>query len=174
MPADEFANSRNEISLAGSLLPHYGELLRYFRGSVRDAHEAEDLVQGVFERVLSLVRSGQRVDHMRGLLYQTARNLLIDRHRFERVRHHVGDEGLHGVEAPTHDQPEACYAGSQQVRLLVSAIESLPPRCREAFVRHKIDGLPHAAVAAEMQISVNMVERHVMLALATCRKALSR
>lgn len=174
MPADEFAPSRHEGSPGGTLLPHYDELLRYFRSNVRDTYEAEDLVQGVFERVLSLLRSGQRIEHMRGLLYRTARNVLIDRHRYERVRNHVGDDELHALAAPAHSEPEACYAGSQQVRLLVAAIEGLPPRCREAFVRHKIDGLSHAAVASEMQISVNMVERHVMLAVATCRKALSR
>ena len=152
---------------------YYNELLNFFTHAVRDGHEAQDLVQNAFERLLSAQHAGQRTDNPRAMLYQIARNLLVDRHRHLRVRQHDGDEVLQQQAAVSSCEPDTVLAGMQRLRLLADAIEALPPRCRAAFVRHRIDGLSHADVAAEMGISVNMVERHVMLAVAACRKALA-
>ena len=150
----------------------YGELLRYFVREVKDTHDAQDLVHETYGRVLAKVAAGDRIEDLRGLLYEIARNLLIDRHRQLLVRKHSSDEVLAGMHAPASLEPDACYAGQQRVRLLERAIESLPLRCRQAIVLHKLDGLPQAEVAARMGVSINMVERHIMLALASCRKAL--
>jgi RNA polymerase sigma-70 factor (ECF subfamily) len=150
----------------------YGELLRYFTREVKDAHEAQDLVQEAHGRVLARVAAGEKIEDLRGLLYETARNLLIDRHRQMLVRRHVSDAVLADMRGPACHEPETRYAGRQRVRLLEQTIESLPLRCRQAFVLHKLDGLPQAEVAARMGVSINMVERHIMLAVATCRKAL--
>lgn len=150
----------------------YNEFLRYFTREVKDACEAQDLVQETFSRVLAKVAAGEQVDDVRSLLYKVARHLLIDRHRHSEVRDHVSDEVLTEMAAPVSDEPEARFAGQQRVRLLVRAIESLPNRCREAFVLVHLDGLPQTEVAARMGVSRNMVERHLMLAMAACRKAL--
>ncbi|MFT3803616.1 MAG: sigma-70 family RNA polymerase sigma factor [Burkholderiaceae bacterium] len=150
----------------------YDELLRYLTREVKDSDEAQDLVQETYGRVLARVATGERIEDLRGLLYEIARNLLIDRHRRMRVRKHVSDEALAGMHAPASEEPETRYAGQQRVRLLERTIENLPLRCRQAFVLHKLDGLPQAEVAARMGVSLNMVERHIMLAIAVCRKAL--
>lgn len=152
---------------------YYNELLNFFRHAVRDGHEAQDLVQNTFERLLSAQHAGQHSGNPRAMLYQIARNLLVDRHRHLRVRQHDSDEILQQQAALPSCEPDKVLAGMQRLRLLADAIEALPPRCRAAFVRHRIDGLSHAEVAAEMGISLNMVERHVMLAVAACRKALA-
>ncbi len=150
----------------------YDELLRYFTRAVRDPHEAQDLVQDSFGRVLAKVDRGERIDDLRGLLYEIARNLLIDRHRMRQVRDHVQDAALVDLPGPAADDPAVRYAGQQRLHLLVRTIEALPPRCRQAFVLHKIDGLPQMQIAEQMGVSLNMVERHIMLAVAACRKAL--
>lgn len=150
----------------------YDELLSYLKRELRDIHAAQDLVQETYGRVLVKAAAGERIDDPRALLYEVARNLVIDRHRQMRVRQHSSDETLLDMPAPASDGPETRYAGQQRLRLLVQAIEGLPPRCKEAFVLHRLDGLPQAEVASRMGISLNMVERHMMLALASCRKAL--
>lgn len=124
------------------------------------------------QRVLERGYADGEVGNARALLFEVARNLLIDRHRQLRVRRHESDEVLQDHPAPAGAEPEARYAGQQRVQLLVATIEALPPRCREAFILHKIEGVPQAEVARQMGISLNMVERHIMLAVATCRNAL--
>jgi len=151
---------------------YYSELLRFFVHEIKDVHEAQDLVQQTFERVLERRYAGDQVANVRALLFEVARNLLIDRHRQLQLRRHESDEVLRNHSGPAAAEPEAVYAGHQRVVLLVAAIEALPPRCRKAFILHKIEGRSHVEVAREMGVTLNMVERHVMLAVAACRKAL--
>jgi RNA polymerase sigma factor (sigma-70 family) len=152
---------------------YYLELFNFCNRYVRDRAVAQDIVQEVYARLAAFDRQGARpVVDLRGLLYQIARNLLIDHHRQQIVRAHESDDVLLDMPGPASDNPEAAYAASQRVRLLVAAIEGLPPRCREAFVLHRIEGLPQAEVAQRMGISRNMVERHIMVAVAACRKRL--
>lgn len=157
---------------AGSHLEHFDELLGFFMRSVQDPHEAQDLVQETFARLLGRPPA-DRIENPRALLFEVARNLLIDRHRQRQVRRHESDDLLVGHRAPVSDEPDTVCAARQRLRRVSVAIEQLPPRCREAFVLHKIDGLPQAEVAARMGISRNMVERHVMLGVAACRRALA-
>jgi RNA polymerase sigma-70 factor (ECF subfamily) len=54
----------------------------------------------------------------------------------------------------------------------VAAIDALPPRCRDAFVLHVFEELPHAQIAARMGISVSMVEKHIARGMLSCRAQL--
>lgn len=150
---------------------YYRELLNYFTRQVKDRDGAADIVQEAYARVLGVQQAGQPIREPRALLYRTARNLLIDRQRHQALRAPEDPQALDDMPAPVAQQPEEAYAAQQRVNRLVAAIEGLPPRCREAFVLHKLDGLSHAEVAAQMGISRNMVERHVMLAVLACRKS---
>ncbi|XAH25535.1 sigma-70 family RNA polymerase sigma factor [Xylophilus sp. GW821-FHT01B05] len=149
---------------------YYQELLKYFSRKLRDQHAAADVVQEAYARVLAHQQAGQPVEHARGLLYRTARNILIDQERHDAVRAPETDAVLADMPAPAQSQPEEIYAATQRARQLVAAIEALPPRCREAFMLHRFEGLSHAEVAARMGISRNMVERHIMLAVLACKQ----
>jgi RNA polymerase sigma factor (sigma-70 family) len=153
---------------------YYQELLNYFTRVVKDRDSAADIVQEAYARVLAL-QSGKPVSQPRALLYHTARNLVIDRHRRSETR----GGGLHAIEAvedldtlagPQACEPETAAASAQTVAALLNAIDSLPLRCREAFILHRFDGLPHAEVAARMGISRKMVEQHIKLAMDVCRR----
>ena len=53
-------------------------------------------------------------------------------------------------------------------------IEALPPRCREAFVLNRFEGLSHQEVAERMGISVRTVEMQLRIAMAACWDCLER
>lgn len=149
---------------------YYRELLNYFARQLKDRDGAADVVQEAYARVLGVQQAGQAIREPRALLYRTARNIVIDQQRHQAVSETDGPDALDELPAPSAQQPEQAYAAHQRARQLVDVIEALPPRCREAFVLHKFEGLSHAEVAERMGISRNMVERHVMLAVLACRK----
>jgi len=160
---------------------YYRELLGFLAHKVSDRNVADDLAQESYVRMLTMQRAGEAIADPRALLYRIARNLVVDRHRRRQVRTEVIIEGeeaeLHaaGVPAPEVCEPETAAISAQGVDALLAAIEGLPPRCREAFVLHKFEGLSHAEVAERMGVSRKMVEQHVknaMLACRRCRKAL--
>ncbi|MFT4190910.1 MAG: RNA polymerase sigma factor [Comamonas sp.] len=150
---------------------YYKELIQFFARRTSLAM-AEDLTQEVYVRLAQ--QPGQALprgdEAMRAWVFHIAKNLWIDQQRQDEVRRHESDEVLLEMPAPCAQQPEACYEDRERWRRLAEAIEALPVRCREAFVLHKFEGLSHAEVAERMQISRNMVERHVMLAVTLCRR----
>lgn len=159
---------------------YYQELLNFCSRTVRGREAAVDVVQEAYARVLALQHSGQSVPEPRALLYRTARNLQIDLHRRSEVRGETADPDAEAVAAeldqlaaPRACEPDAVAASTQGVNALLATIDALPLRCREAFILHKFDGLPHAEVAEQMGISRKMVEQHVKLAMDACRRCMA-
>jgi len=152
---------------------YHRELLNFLTRQVNDRDAAADLVQESYVRVLGARASGQAVLDWRALLYRTARNLVIDRHRRSLHRQHDQLDDLHETEqplAPVHLQPDEALASLQAVRAYVRTIESLPPRCREAFALHVFDGWSQTQIATHMGVSVSMVEKHVVRGMLACRQ----
>ncbi len=162
---------------------YYRELLHFLGRSVKDQHTAADLVQESYARVLVAQKNGEDIVDPRALLYRTARNLLIDRHRHDQVRRAAlgetvdtdeDEETLSQLAAPPAFEPEGAVASRQGVQALLTTIGELPVRCRQAFMLHKFEGLSHAEVAEEMGITVKMVEKHIKMGLQACRACLEQ
>lgn len=151
---------------------YHRELLNFLTRQVKDRDTAADMAQESYARVLTAQLGGQAVMDVRALLYRVARNLVIDQHRRAEVRSHDDldtiPEGMHPC-APAHCQPEEVLASQQVIRAYMAAIEALPPRCREAFVLYVFEELGHAQIAERMNISVSMVEKHVVRGMVACK-----
>lgn len=151
----------------------YRELLNFLHRQVNDRDTAADLAQESYARVLAVQHAGRPVLDVRALLYSTARNLVTDQYRRAEVRRHESLDAIDEPDqplAPRHLQPDEVLGSRQAIAAYAHAIDNLPPRCREAFVLHLIDGLPQAEVARRMGISVSMVEKHVVRGMLACRQ----
>ena len=153
---------------------YYQELLNFCSRTLRNRDAAADIVQESYARVLAVQHSGQAVPEPRALLYRTARNLQIDQYRRGEAWHAADAEAstaeIDSLMAPQATEPEQAASSAQGVNALLAAIDALPLRCREAFILHKFDGLPHSEVAERMGISRKMVEQHIKLAMDACRR----
>ena len=156
---------------------YYQELLNFCSRTLRNRDAAADIVQESYARVLAVQHSGQAVPEPRALLYRTARNLQIDQYRRSEVRGEAlqpdaeaSEAELDNLAAPEALEPDAAASSAQGVNALLAAIDALPVRCREGFILHKFDGLPHSEVAERMGISRKMVEQHIKLAMGACRR----
>lgn len=127
---------------------YYDELLKYFARVMQDYDAAADIVQEAYARLLALQQAGQHVTESRALLYRIARNLVIDRYRRGQVQGWTTDNhSLENFPAQRACEPDALVASSQVLQAVLTTIDALPLRCREAFILHRFDGLSHAEVA---------------------------
>jgi RNA polymerase sigma factor (sigma-70 family) len=154
------------------LLSAYEELVSYLRQRLGNRDRAEELAQESMSRVLAL--PPEHVQSPRAFLFRTARNLHIDQIRASQTRRAVHDDEAdpETAEAPVEHEPAHRLEQSRRQQSLQAAIAALPPRCREVFILHKLEGLPQKDVARQLGISLNMVEKHVMRGLLACREAL--
>lgn len=154
---------------------YYRELLNFLSRKVADRSVAADLTQEAYTRIYAAQASGMAVNDGRALLYQTARNLVIDHHRHASVREGVEmpstDDGPDDAAGPVGLEPDKALASQQGVLALVAAIDQLPLRCREAFMLNRFEGLTYPQVALRMGISVKAVEQHIKHALDACERS---
>lgn len=161
------------LTLEASLFrQYYGELLRFLTAKLGCREEAADVVQDTFLRLRGVKDLGV-VAQPRAFLYKTALNLAVDLSRRQRVRSERAAQLDLPEELPcTAPRQDDAVEAKQRVRLLHEAIAELPPKCRQVFLLHKFMDLPHAEIAARLGISKNMVEKHVMKAMAHCRRCI--
>jgi len=147
---------------------HHANLLRFLTIRLGSVADARDCLQIVFARLLE--RSASLADeNLAALLYVCARNIATDELR--RRKHSDAHSGSEAEEAEISDQtpsPDRQAQASQELTLLISLLDELPPKCRTAFVSYKLTGLEYRDVAARMGITESMVRKYVIKAVAYC------
>ena len=162
-------NEKSRAMLIERLFREHNEaLIRFLRGRVASRHEALEVAQEAYVRLLSLDQPGA-VSYLRAFLFKTAANIAIDRRRRHRNYDKVAERQLF-VELAENRTPERQVAAQQTLRLLGSLIEAMPPKCRAAFVMNQIHGLDAAPIAARLGITESMVRKYVVRALLHCRE----
>jgi len=147
---------------------HNEALLRFLRTRVGSHNEALEIAQEAYVRLLSLDQPGA-ISYLRAFLFKTAANIAIDRHR----RHQSYDRATGRqlfTELTETRTPERLVASEQTLRRLGTLIESMPSKCRAAFVMSQIQGLDASTIAAALDITDSMVRKYVVRALLHCRE----
>lgn len=149
---------------------YYKELLRFLGRKLGDAHDAADVAQEAYARVLDR-HANDAIAQPRAFLFRAALNLCTDLHR---SRSRSGAQSF-PLEAEAEDvmcdaplQDERVYR-RQQLKRLEEALHELPAACRRAFLMRQVDGMSHHEIARDLGISTDMVNKHLTRALRHCR-----
>jgi len=141
-----------------------GPRLRNFvRSRVRDAADAEDIVQDVFFELVDSYRLPRPVEEVGAWLFRVARNRITDFFRKKRPipiadLEATDDGGIADIVEllPSADAgPEAAYARGLLLEELDAALAELPREQRDAFVANEIEGRSFRELAAESGESIN-------------------
>lgn len=151
-------------------LVDWHEVFARVRGALRrrgqTEHEAEDLVQEAWLRLVRYEDEQQPVKQPEAFLMRAALNLSIDAHRMSVGRgEHVLLEDV--VLIDTTPSTEAVVLARERMARLTLGVGRLSERTREIFLANRVDGLSYAEIATRYGVSVTTVHQH--LAKATLR-----
>lgn len=150
-----------------------GELKGFLRRWLKSEQDVEDLSQEAFLR-LQGAQPQQLIEQPRSFLFRIARNLLTD--HFRRKRHPqvtLDDPEIAASLSDTAPPPDHVLQSQAWLSRYQRALEDLSPRCRTVFIKCRIEGLPHAQIAAELGVSRKMVEKYMTQALVALRREMS-
>jgi RNA polymerase sigma factor (sigma-70 family) len=153
---------------AEEVLPHEAALRAWLGGRFPGLRDADDVVQEAYSRLLRARETGP-IACPRAFLFVTVRNLALNHLRHQRHERPEGAEEsdpaelLDGAAAI----PDA-VAVAEELQVLITAIESLPDRCRQILTLRKIYGLSQKEVAARLGISEHTVESQGSIGLHKC------
>jgi|GEM_PF-237027 len=163
--AAESAEQRSEL-LSHLFREHNRSLLNFLVLRLRSVHEARDVAQEAYVRLLQLDRPGA-VSLLRAYLFRIAANLAVDRLRRRAVRERVAAELF---DVPEHDEPpERAVLAMQEFEIVREVLSGMPAKARRAFVLHVVDGLSTPEVARAVGLSERMVRLHVSRVLTQCK-----
>lgn len=135
-------------------------LLRYARTLVRDAGQAEDLVQETLARALERSESFRGESSLATWLHRILHNLAVDESRKRRIdAMDVSDGAVENAEVLWHDASYTVDAAlvaerAETRRCLHDALLTLPAIYRSAVVLHDAEGWTMAEIAAVQGIAL--------------------
>lgn len=156
------------------VLPLESALTQFLRRSWRNRADVDDLCQEVYVRVYEAARR-ELPQAARPFVFTTARNLLINRFRQQQVVAIEAVADLESLEVSADDPaPDRAAIAHEEFRRLQSAIDRLPPRCREVVVLGRIEGLTGREIAQRLGISEAAVSKHLTRGLSALSDMLHR
>ncbi len=163
------SNSGQHDALHALYSEHYGWLHAWLRKKLACPHNAADMAQDTFFRLLSVpLAELNNLTTPRAFLTTTATRLIIDEAR----RHKVEQTYLDALAATQQDMyavsPEQHMHMVQTLTLIVQLLEALPAKPRQAFMLSRLDNLPYADIAIQLGVSKSMVKQYIAQAIAHC------
>ncbi|MCF6220985.1 MAG: sigma-70 family RNA polymerase sigma factor [Robiginitomaculum sp.] len=159
-------NTQRDI-LTAVYLEQRPALLRFLCARLRNPERAEDVLQDVY---LKLTRTNlpPLIDNPSGFLFRMASNLALD-HIRKGKRARLRDQAWSDLNSEKSgsqfraDIPHADDAliAKERLAALNTRLQTLSPKAREAFKRHKFEGQSYKQVADEMGISIGTVGKHL-------------
>ncbi len=136
---------------------------------VHDKSTASDVVQDSFIKIWQKRNSLKDINYVKSYIYRTVRNLSLNYLRdtantetgleTETLNVHYLKNQQHATESPDESDHD------QKMQNLLSWIQKLPDRQREAFELSRFEGLDHQEIAEVMQVSARTVNNHIVDAL---------
>lgn len=137
-------------------------LRRFILSRIRDASEAEDVLQDLYLRLIQNSMAVRQAESRRAYLVSMARNLIHDRHRHAMVRDRalaeIGVQQIDRYEPPLQEHALQAREGREAIS---RAMDRLRPKHREIYMLSRMGGVRNSDIASRLGISLRSVERHV-------------
>ena len=143
------------------VLPLEAALIQFLHHNWRNADEVPDLLHDVYVRVYEAAQK-EEPENAKAFVFATARNLIIDRVRRERI---VPIEIMADMEslgiAVEDPGPERGAIARAELRRLENAVMKLRPRLREAFILKQLEGLSRREISLRMGVGEETVKQYL-------------
>jgi RNA polymerase sigma factor (sigma-70 family) len=150
-----------DVWFVREILPLESALMEYLQHNWRNRSDIYDFRQEIYIRLYETALK-KIPDRPKQFLFAIARNFLINRVRHEQIVPIEAVADLEALEvaadAPTADR---ALLARDELRHLQAALDRLSPRCREAVVLARIDGLSRSEIAVRMGVAESAVSKYL-------------
>ncbi len=165
--------SGNEQAFRQLFQVHHRKVYSFAFGLTRSAVMAEEITQEIFLKIW--VHRNQLADlrYFNAWLKTLVRNLTYTWLRRMSLEELILKDIGHRSERQSDDTENAVLL-REFSRLVQQAVDQLPPRQKEVYLLSRQQGLPHAVIASQLNISPNTVKQHMKSALHSIRRFLEK
>jgi RNA polymerase sigma-70 factor (ECF subfamily) len=150
-------------------LAYYNKVLTYTTSLLHNSVKAEDATQDVFLKIWRNRHNLKEGENVNSYIYLTARRVVLDIYRDEKY----AQRHKEWTELNSEDEFVEASCVNEIEDIATKMIQSMPPKRKEIFMLSRKNGLTAKEIADKMDLSVNTVNKHIALALATLKKKLN-
>ena len=147
---------------------YYSRLCNYAVGIIKDADEAEEIVQQTMITIWEKRSKLEITTSLKSYLYRSVHNAALNKIRQSKVRQLYAIEKVYEGEGFA-EQASHKVIKSELENQIAAAIEKLPEQCRLVFKLSRFEEMKYAEIASHLDISVKTVENHMGKALKLMR-----
>lgn len=169
----------DKLSFEEVYINYSSKLIRFSQTYVIFREDAENIVHDVFTDLWKHWETISTLDNPFSYLFVSVKNKSLDFLRKKTLKREakeqLSEEELDMLQLnyDALDSFDKHFNSLDEIyQVLEKAIESLPDKCREIFIKSKIDGLKQKDIAQELGISLNTVEAQMGLAYKKLREEL--
>ena len=163
MPAAEFVPPHEVQTLYSN---HHGWLQGWLRRKLGCPHNAADLAQDTFVRVLGK-KEPVAAAEPRAYLATIANGLVVDFPR-RRALERAYLETLAALPEPQSPSLEERAIVLEALSAIDAMLDGMTPAIRQAFILSQLEGLTYAQIAQRLQVTVRTVNNYMLKALEHC------
>lgn len=161
---------RNKKAFAHLYNIYYQDLCIYIYGYTKNAIKAEDIVQSTMIKIWENSKNINPKKPIKNYLYKIAYHQFINQYRKEKKHlNYCIELKREALFCFIDDTPET---ENKKSKLVLEAIENLPPMCKKVFLLNKKHGLKYREISEELNISIKTVEIHISKALKRVKEKL--
>jgi RNA polymerase sigma factor (sigma-70 family) len=143
------------------ILAHEAALMRYLRRVWRNQAEVPDFRQEIYIRIYESAAKALPASP-KAFLFTTARNLIADHVRRERVVSIDYTQDLDSLDVLTDDiSPEHRLSARQELTRLCAALDQLSDVCRNVIWLRRVEGLSQKEAAERLGMPEGTLESHL-------------
>lgn len=144
---------------------YFPQLLHYSNAIVDNKQVAEEIVCDTFLAFWKNRKMAGTIKSVPYYLYTSCKNGCINYLTRERKRHLIDIDSIESNLCFTYRNPETDAISKENVRHLLEAVKTLPPKCQLILRLIKEEGFNYKETAALLEISVKTVEAQMVIAM---------
>jgi len=149
---------------------HHHWLVAWLRRKLGCGHDAADVAQDTFHRLLAAPAAAEQLREPRAYLTTLAHGLAVDRIRRRRLERAYLEELAQWPE-PEAPSPETRAILLETLCRVDRMLDGLNPRAKTAFLMSRLDGMSYPDIARSLGMSLSSIEKYMAAAIRHCYEA---
>lgn len=149
---------------------HHPWLHRWLWAKLGNAHDADDLAQDTFTRILGR-KDLACLHEPRAFLTTVAKGVLVNWYQRQSLER-AYLEALAALPEPTVISPEQRMLVLETLHDIDAMLDALPVKVKQAFLMSQLDGMAYADIAHKLGLSLITIKRYMKQAFLQCLLAM--
>ena len=148
---------------------YYSKLIHIAKSYLVYQEDAEEVVQEVFLKLWEQKEKLETVKNINAYLYAMTKYSCLDKLKHEKVKRKYIENDLKAKANIQYgfikDEAASLLIENELQQKIIQSIDLLPEKCKQVFIKSRMEGLKHQEIANELGISHRTVDAHISKAI---------